>query len=157
MKSSSRLAVAVHLLALTALACDEAGGDCLTSERMAESVGTNPVVVRRILAFLREADLVASHPGPGGGWRLARPPAAVTLLEVYRALEDQPVLATRQAPPQPWCPVGAQMPGVLAPIFRAAEAAAERELAAVTLGQVIAAVRAASGPELRPPPNVTNL
>jgi Rrf2 family protein len=149
MKTSSRFAVAVHLLTLVALACDEAEGDCLSSERMAESVGTNPVVVRRVLGFLREAGLVESHSGPGGGWRLTRPPETMTLLDVYRALEDEPILATRQAPPHSGCPVGPQLRGVLAPVFRAAEAALERELAEVTVEEVLAAVLAACGPGQR--------
>jgi Rrf2 family protein len=157
MKTSGRFAVAVHLLTLVALACDEDEGECLASERMAESVGTNPVVVRRILGFLREAGLVESHSGPGGGWRLARPPEAMTLLDVYRALGEEPVLATRQAPPHPCCPVGPRMRGVLAPIFRKAEAALERELAEVTVGEVLEAVLAASGPRHDRPPDFTVL
>ena len=65
---SSRSAVAVHLLTLLAMF---EGGEPLPSGYMADSVNTNAVVVRRILGALREAGLVRSQEGSGGGWYLA--------------------------------------------------------------------------------------
>ena len=67
---SSRMAVAVHVLAYLAWRRDEP----ITSERMASSVNTNPVVVRRIMGSLRNAGLVSVQPGVGGSAQLAREP-----------------------------------------------------------------------------------
>lgn len=58
----------------------------LTSEVLAKSMGTNPAVFRRTMAGLREAGIVRSGRGNGGGWRLARPLAEIKLSEVYDAL-----------------------------------------------------------------------
>ncbi len=71
----------LHLL----LHMAHAGGP-LTSEELARMLGTNPVLVRRTLAGLRERDLVSSEKGHGGGWHLARPLDAITLYDVYEAL-----------------------------------------------------------------------
>ena len=75
---SSRVAVAVHVLAYLAWKRHEAA----TSERIAASVNTNPVVVRRIVGALRNAGMVTVQPGVGGGAQLARTPRDITLLEV---------------------------------------------------------------------------
>src|SRR5438105_13322651 len=74
---NSRLTVAVHLLALLAWVGERYPGTLVTSESAAESANTNPVVVRRILGRLRAAGLVTSHPGPTGGWSLARAPEQI--------------------------------------------------------------------------------
>ena len=65
----------------------------MTSELLAKALQTNPVVVRRILAGLREAGLVTSEKGHGGGWRVAKPAADITLLDIHEAL-GEPALVT---------------------------------------------------------------
>ena len=137
MKTSSRFAVAIHIMTLAMLARSETKGDLVTSERMADSVNTNPVVIRRILGALRNAGLVVSQPGPHGGWRLARPPEQMTLLDVYRAVEDEPLFGMHHNPPSPSCVVGRHMGSVLGNVFREAETAMERKLAEVTVAEVI--------------------
>jgi Rrf2 family protein len=120
---------------------EEAAGVAITSERMAESVRAHPVHVRRVLGALREAGLVTSQPGPGGGWKLTRPPEAISLREIYRAVEHEPLfgLPKRQSED---CPVSRCLPGVLATCFQEAEAALEERLAQVTIADVIGSVRA---------------
>jgi Rrf2 family protein len=78
MKSSNRLSVALHVLAHLA----EQPDATMTSEELARCVRTNPVVIRRTLAGLREAGLVSSTPGPGGGWALARHAARISIADV---------------------------------------------------------------------------
>ena len=63
---SSKLTVGVHILTVLAMTPDQAQ----TSEYIAGSVDTNPVVIRRLLGGLREAGIVESQGGIGGGWRL---------------------------------------------------------------------------------------
>jgi Rrf2 family protein len=81
MRRDSRLSVALH-----ALVHMHERGEPVTSETLAEPMGINPVVFRRTMAGLREAGIVRSEKGHGGGWALARPIADVTLGEVYEAL-----------------------------------------------------------------------
>jgi hypothetical protein len=80
MSTNSRFAVAVPVLTLMAWS----GEEPLKSEQVAESVNTNPVVIRRMLCELAEAGLVVSQTGSLGGSRLANDPAETTLLDVYR-------------------------------------------------------------------------
>jgi DNA-binding IscR family transcriptional regulator len=83
MHTSTRFAVAIHILTL--LAQDQRGP--ATSEAIAGSVKTNPVVIRRVLARLRNQGLVESQPGSGGGGGLLRAPSAITQREINRAID----------------------------------------------------------------------
>ena len=137
---SSRFAVAIHIMTLAQIVCGEHVGELVTSERMADSVNTNPVVIRRIMGSLREAGLVVSQPGPGGGWRLARSPEQITLLDIYRAVEREPRLAFPIRPPSDDCPIGSNMQRVLERHFHDAELAMEATLRQVTMADVFTEV-----------------
>jgi Rrf2 family protein len=117
MAATSRFAVAVHAAAV--LAYRGARGDAwVSSERVAESVGTNPVVVRRVLAALARAGLVETRLGAEGGARLTRRPEDIALVDVYRAVEGEgAVLAHNANPPNPRCVVSCGMRRALAPVF----------------------------------------
>ncbi|WP_257305216.1 Rrf2 family transcriptional regulator [Geothrix campi] len=136
--SNTRYTVAIHVLTLLAYA----GPEALTSEYIAGSVNTNPVVIRRILAGLREAGLVRSQGGPGGGWQLLRAPEAVSLLEVLRAVDTEASFPLHATPPNPACPVGRSIQALLAGHFHTAQAAMERELARVSLRDLLEDVKA---------------
>jgi DNA-binding IscR family transcriptional regulator len=58
----------------------------VSSERLAEQLGTHPVVLRRLLGPLRMTGHLEARSGPGGGWAIARDPAAIRLGDLYRAL-----------------------------------------------------------------------
>lgn len=57
-----------------------------TSDLMAQMLQTNSAVVRRMMSGLREAGIVTSVKGHGGGWSLMRSLDKITLLEIYNAL-----------------------------------------------------------------------
>ena len=80
MAVNTQFSIAVHLLA--GLACRR-GGDA-TSGELAASVNTSPSFVRRVLAKLSKAGLVATTTGKAGACRLAREPRDTSLLDVYR-------------------------------------------------------------------------
>lgn len=130
---SSRVAVAVHVLAYMAWKRSEA----VTSERIAASVNTNPVVVRRIVGALRNAGMVTVQPGVGGGATLAREPEEITLLDVYRAVEDgEELFSLHPSEPSRSCNIGGNIRDVLRPIFCSAHRAMESVLAGVTVADV---------------------
>ncbi|HWK88746.1 MAG TPA: Rrf2 family transcriptional regulator [Longimicrobium sp.] len=136
--NSSRVAVAVHVLAYLAWR----PGQAAASEAVARSVNTNAVVVRRIVGALREAGLVTVQPGAGGGARLARDAAEITLLDVYRAVEGPESLFRMHAqPPSACCGVGSHIGGVLEGVFCNASRAAQDALAQVTVADVFREVR----------------
>jgi Rrf2 family protein len=134
---SSRFAVAVHALSVIALSEEEA----VTSDYIARSVKTNPVVVRRLLGHLRRAGLVRVQPGPRGGAWLARPAATILLSDVYRAVEEGQVLGLHKNPPNPKCPIGRNIGSVLSRVFGEAEAALEATLRTRTLAEVVTGVQ----------------
>lgn len=131
--TSSRFAVATHILTLLALN----GAEPLTSEAIAESVNTNPVVIRRTMAGLREAHLVVSQPGAGGGWRLVGAPETIALSAVFHAVESEEVLALPPKSPNAACPVGRTICQTLGGVFHDAEAAMIERLACVTIADVL--------------------
>ncbi|MEO3389486.1 Rrf2 family transcriptional regulator [Mesorhizobium sp. CAU 1741] len=75
----------------------------MTSEHIARMLGSNPVVVRRIMAGLRERGYVSSEKGHGGGWRLATPLDHITVLDVYKSLGEPDLFAFGLSDPAPRC------------------------------------------------------
>ncbi len=140
MARNCRFAVAVHVAAVLALQGDTPA----TSDWLAGSVNTNPVVVRRILAALSRAGLVRSQRGMLGGSLLSHPAATITLLDIHRAVGDEEAPAVHHQPPNPACPVGANIVPVLVDILDRAESAKERELAKTTVADVVSLIRARS-------------
>ncbi|MAU45983.1 MAG: transcriptional regulator [Yangia sp.] len=62
-----------------------------TSEQIAQMISTNAVVVRRMMAGLRERGIVSSEKGHGGGWQLVCPLAEISLRDVYEAVGHPPL------------------------------------------------------------------
>jgi len=101
------------------------------SEDIAHTLGTNPVVVRRIFAELQKAKLIESHKGPSGGSKLAEAAKEITLRDVHRALHPQGVLQT---------PKSSAIPGLAAAlkgVLNDASRALEKELGETTLSQLV--------------------
>lgn len=141
MISNSRFAVASHILTLLA----QNPVEPVTSDYIAASVNTNPVVIRRVLGMLRSARLVTSQGGNGGGWRLVSAPAAITLRDVYRAVEDEPLFPLHHNKPNQNCPVGRHIQDALTGAFAAATQALEQELARTTVADLLRQVQALAG------------
>ena len=128
--TNTRFALGVHMLTLLGGAADP-----VSSEVLAGSAGSNPVHARRVLARLRAAGLVESRPGVGGGWQLAAEPAAITLADVWRAVQgDDPLLGLHDA--NPACTVGQRIQNALVDVNRRAGAAIESELELTTIKEL---------------------
>jgi Rrf2 family protein len=133
--------MAVHVLAV--LAYRE--GDRVTSAMLANSVNTNPVIVRRLLLALQRAKLVETGKGAGSGTRLSRAPSRINMGEIYRAVEAVEAFAKPSRKPNAACPVGHCIRETLDNVFASAQKAMERDLEKTTLAGVIEAVKAAGG------------
>jgi DNA-binding IscR family transcriptional regulator len=112
---------------------DKRGGKT-TSETIALMLGTNPVVVRRTMAPLKQAGLVTSDGGAGGGWSLARPIHDVTVRDVYEALGSPSALAISVAVDHKTCPVEQAVVASLGAVFRRTEEFMVEQMQDVTLG-----------------------
>lgn len=128
MKNDTRLSGVLHIL----LHLADASGP-VPSEVLARAMQTNPVVVRRIMAGLRERGHVRSGKGHGGGWRLARPLGEISLRDVCEALGDQTLLAIDHRSEAPSCLVEQAVNAALGRSFREAEAFLLARLGAITL------------------------
>ena len=108
----------------------------LTSEFLAKSFNTNPVVIRRLMAGLRKRGYVRSSSGRGGGWMIACDPNAVTLLDIHEALGEPRIIALGHDEPYPACVVGQIVNASLGEAFQRARSIMLEQLASVTLGQL---------------------
>lgn len=98
MARDSRLSRMLHVL----LHMEQAGRG-LTSDEIGRMLNTNPVVVRRTMAGLREQGYVTSEKGHGGGWKLARPLDQLTLRDVYAAIGEPAIFTLGLAEDHPQC------------------------------------------------------
>ncbi|MFD7285465.1 Rrf2 family transcriptional regulator [Streptomyces sp. NPDC059863] len=130
---SSRTAVAIHALAMLA----HRRGGSLTSAEIADSLESNPVLVRRVLGRLREAQLVWATEGRGGGWSLARDPRDITLHDAFAAVEEGQIFSRHTHPPSGACEVGRNIGDLLDVEFRDAERALEERLGTTTIAGLL--------------------
>ncbi|QNH15193.1 Putative HTH-type transcriptional regulator YwnA [Xanthomonas sp. SS] len=128
MKRNTQLSDVLHLLVHMAQ-----HGEPMTSEQMAACLQSHAVVVRRLLARLRDAQLVESTRGHGGGWQLARAPEAISLYHVYVALGEPLVLGHGVRGPHPDCAIERAVNDALDDGYRQAQAALAAQLQALTL------------------------
>ena len=119
MRQDGRLARMIHVLVHMGLL-----GGRETSERIAQMLNTNPVVVRRTMASLRQHGIVESEGGRGGGWSLTRPLSEITILDAPLSNDH------------PSCPVERAANAKLQLAYQSAEQALQREFQKVTLAEV---------------------
>lgn len=136
MAANSRMTIAVHALAWLALA-QRQGNDVLTSDQVAASVNTNPVIIRRSLGDLRRAGLVQVRHGAGAGWSLARAPEEITLLDVYDAVGQEQPFGMHRTEPNLECPVGRGIRPTLDQVYGEITQVMRRELALVSVADVL--------------------
>ena len=110
----------------------------VTSEVLAKAIDTNPVVVRRIMAGLRDQGYVRSEKGHGGGWTLACDLSKVTMRDIYTALGSPALLAMSNRAETPGCLVEQAVNAALNQAFEDAEALLLARLGQVTLAMLSA-------------------
>ncbi len=110
----------------------------VTSDAMARAMQTNPVVIRRIMAGLRDAGFVHSEKGHGGGWTIARDLAAITLRDVYYALGSPALFAMGNRTDAPGCLVEQAVNAALDGAYVDAETLLLERFGSVTLAALSA-------------------
>jgi DNA-binding IscR family transcriptional regulator len=124
-----------------------------TSETLAKAMDTNPAVIRRIMAGLRDQGLVRSEKGHGGGWTLSCDFSKVTLRDVYAALGSPSLLAIGNRTEAPDCLIEQSVNATLGQAFRDAESVLLSRLGDVTLAMLSVDVRRRLAARSRPRKN----
>ena len=141
--TSLKFATAVHVLLLLAHKGADSPEGAVASGLLAGSIGANAVVVRRVLASLAGAKLIATRAGANGGAWLAKKPAKIRMSVVYAAVEDLPGPGFR-AKGNAACPVGRAAPGVICGVIGAMRKASEGALSKLTLADLLKKLAAAA-------------
>ena len=133
MQISSRFTMAIHMFACI----DTFSNQKMTSDFMAASIGTNPVIIRKILQQLKTAGLVTVARGTGGV-TMTRPLDQITFLDVYKAVECTPneEMFHFHENPNPKCPVGKNIHHALDKRLLEVQKAMEKKLSEMTLADV---------------------
>jgi DNA-binding IscR family transcriptional regulator len=134
MRISTKCSIALHLLVLLEVFKDRK----LTSERLAKSIGCNPVIVRNLIGSLKKAGIVDVQRGSGGA-SLAAAPEAVTILDVYRAVDTVPLDELIGLHPNPSfaCPVGGKIHQLLEKPFSLIADSVQKTMSDYTLRQIL--------------------
>lgn len=132
MRRDSRLSVALHVL-LHMSQMDTV----VTSEALGPLMKASPVVLRRTLAGLRDAGIVRSEKGHGGGWSLARDLASVTLGDVYAALGVSTLFSIGLRDPRPRCLLEQAVNRAIDDTLSSAEALLVARLQSITVADVL--------------------
>lgn len=119
----------------------------MTSEAIGRMLGTNPVVVRRTMAGLRNAGYVKSEKGHGGGWSIAADLNAVSLLDVHRAVGGPRIFAIGSDRADPACAVEKVVNAAVEDTLREAEALLVARLGSVSLAELARSFDARCRPE----------
>lgn len=134
MQISSRFTVALHIFTFVDAFKDEYK---VTSDFLASSINTNPVIVRRLLAKLKKAGLIKVARGPGG-IEVTRPLSEISFLDVYEAIEteNKTDIFRFHESPNPECPVGRNIHNLLDGKLTAIQTAMKNEMRKYTIGDL---------------------
>lgn len=143
MKYSVKLSHAVHILVFIYIS----EGLPLSSNKIAESIHTNPGCVRQIMSKLRNAKLIKSvtgHPKP----ELVKEPKDISLLDIYKAVEGDKPLLHLDTHTNPECGVGVNIQFALQSFYDKVQKDAEESMAGITLEDIIKEFRQRIGKQM---------
>lgn len=135
MQISMKCSVAVHCLIFI---YEAKGITKVTSNLLAESTGSNPVVIRSILSALKKAGIITVRRGTGGA-ELCTDPSKITLYQIYSALEPNGVTSMIGIHPcqERPCPVAKNIRKVLERPYRKIEITVQKTMESITLQSMI--------------------
>ena len=131
MQISSRFTVALHIFTCVETFKDDYK---VTSDFLASSIGTNPVIIRKILTQLQGAGLIKVLRGTGG-IEVTRNLSEISFFDVYQAIEpvEDGDLFRFHENPSPLCPVGRNIHALLDDKLSSIQNAMETEMKKYTL------------------------
>lgn len=139
----TRFSSAIHILIMIA-----GSEQPLTSELLANSVGTNPSYIRKVTGLLKKRGILESRQGIHG-FSLLIPPEELSLDTVYHAISESEEVHffDLHQNPNDECIVGRHIRPVLTETFREIEEQAEQQLRRTTLADCMDKMRTRIGEE----------
>jgi Rrf2 family protein len=149
MRMSDGVEWAIHCCTVLAVLPD---GEALPAARLAEFHEVPPAYLAKHLQALTGAGITRSEPGPRGGFALARPAAAVSLLDIVLAVDGSETAfrcteIRQRGPAASVAPGAYRRPCGIARAMWRAEDAWRRELAATSVADVLTELVATVAPE----------
>ena len=132
MKYSFKLSHEIHILVFI----HTAEGLDVSSNKIAESIHTNPGCVRQLMSSLRNAGIIKSvtgHPKPA----LAKKPGDISLLDVYKAVEGDKPLLHLDTQTNPECGIGVNIQYALQSFYDNVQKDAEESMSKISLDDII--------------------
>ena len=135
MQISSKFTIAVHMMTCMAYFTEM---EKVTSDFLAGSVGTNPVIIRNLMLSLKNAGLIEVKRGTGGA-TIKKSLEEITLFDLYTAVENEKEkgIFRFHENPNPACPVGSTIHKTLDGRLAQIQDAMEAQMRSVTLWDVI--------------------
>lgn len=138
MQISTKFTIAIHILAAVDFFGDQTK---VTSDLLASSIGSNPVIIRNIMSDLQHAGIISTKRGPGG-IEIIKPLDQITFYDVYEAVEkNKDQLFNFHDNPNPACPVGRNIHTALDGRLASAQHSFEEDLKQYTIADVVKDVR----------------
>jgi Rrf2 family protein len=134
MAANTQFSIATHIMACLG----RAPGEEISSTLIAGSVNTSPSFVRRVLAKLSRSGLIETATGKHGACWLARAPRAISLLDIYRAVDAPKAFAIHQYPADKRCTVSSHIKSALGRVLEETQQGLEHRLRRISLEQVFA-------------------
>lgn len=134
MQISSRFTIALHIFTCAEVFKDQCK---VTSDFLASSINTNPVIIRKILGQLSKAGLIKVLRGTGG-IEITRSLKEITFYDVYKAVDsvEEGSLFHFHENPSPECPVGRNIHRLLDGKLQAIQEAMEEKMRGYTIADL---------------------
>lgn len=130
---NSRFAIQVHIISLLAIS-----KDAITSEFIAGSINCNAVLVRKELSILKKAGLIETLEGKNGGVKLLQEPQKIYLDDLFKITYDGAELfAGNKNEPNPLCPIGRNINGMMSQINAKIEIGLLKELHKTSIADLV--------------------
>lgn len=133
MQITSRFTIAIHTMICIAHFTSEPHQMKVTSNFIAKSTNSNPVIIRKILGQLKQADLVDVKAGVGGA-SITKPLEDITLFHIFCAIEAiPPDFFHFHQNPNCKCPIGNNIHSILDSHLYTIQSAMNQQMQSITL------------------------
>lgn len=133
---TSEFAIAVHALVYL-----NHMDETLSSDALADNVCTNPARIRKVMAKLKKVGLIETKEGLNGGYHMARAAKDISLGEICRALESEPVTVSwSSGDADKACQVASGMAGVMDEIYGDMNRICKQHLDGITIQDIDAKI-----------------